>query len=148
MTSQPGKQTVAIHTLPNISRSKGNQAMKFDQLIDYNMRNISLEKSYTKCDVESIPRPFSKKSKLSISLDQLPKVLYSLFYCMPSLELSKYIETKLQTTCFYLIQRFFQKTERGLDLVSLLHFLHDFRRKIFLLLCSINWPNFICFLHF
>ena len=38
MTSQPKKQTVAIHILPNISRSKGNQAMKFDQLIDYNMK--------------------------------------------------------------------------------------------------------------
>ena len=38
MTSQPQKQTVAIHILPNISRSKGNQAMKFDQLIEYNMK--------------------------------------------------------------------------------------------------------------
>ena len=49
MTSQPGKQTIAIHILPNISRSKGNQTMKFGQLIEYNMRNIFLEKSYTKC---------------------------------------------------------------------------------------------------
>ena len=39
--------TVAIHILPNIS-SKGNQTMKFGQLIEYNMRNIFLEKSYTK----------------------------------------------------------------------------------------------------
>ena len=38
MTSQPKKQTVGIHILPNISRSKGNQAMKFDQLIEYNMK--------------------------------------------------------------------------------------------------------------
>ena len=38
MTSQPKKQTVAIHILPNITRSKGNQAMKFDQLIEYNMK--------------------------------------------------------------------------------------------------------------
>ena len=29
MTSQPGYQTVTIHKLPNISQSKGNQAMKF-----------------------------------------------------------------------------------------------------------------------
>ena len=28
MTSQPGKQTIAIHILPNISRSKDNQTMK------------------------------------------------------------------------------------------------------------------------
>ena len=45
MTSQPGKQTIAIHILPNISRSKGNQAIKLGRLIQYNMRNIFLEKS-------------------------------------------------------------------------------------------------------
>ena len=61
----------------NISRSKDNQAMKFGQLIEYNMRNIFLEKLYTKCGRETIPRPFSKKSKLSISLDQYSKVLYT-----------------------------------------------------------------------
>ena len=43
------------------------------------MRNTSLEKSHTKCGRETIPRPFSKKSKLSISMDQQFKVLYSLF---------------------------------------------------------------------
>ena len=43
------------------------------------MRNISFEKSYTKYGRETIPRPFSKKSKLSISLDQYSKVLYILF---------------------------------------------------------------------
>ena len=37
MTSQPGQQTVVIHILPNISRSKGNQTMKFGQLLEYNM---------------------------------------------------------------------------------------------------------------
>ena len=70
MTSQPGWQTIAIHILPNISRSKDNQTMKFGQLIEYNMRNIFVEKSYTRCGGETISRPFSKKSKLSISLDQ------------------------------------------------------------------------------
>ena len=50
-----------------------------NQLIDYNVRNIFLEKSCTKCGGEIIPRPFSKKSKLSISLDQESKVLYIVF---------------------------------------------------------------------
>ena len=68
--SQPGKQRIAIHILPNISRSKDNQAIKFGQLIEYNMKNIFVEKSYTKYAGETIPRPLSKKSKLSISLDQ------------------------------------------------------------------------------
>ena len=49
---------------------KGNQPMKFGQLIEYNMKNLFLEKSYTECGGESNPRPLSKNSKLSISLDQ------------------------------------------------------------------------------
>ena len=61
--------------MPNICRSKGNQTMKFGQLIGYNLRNIFLERSYTKCGGETSPRPFSEKSKLSISLDQYSKVL-------------------------------------------------------------------------
>ena len=36
MTSYPGQQTIAIHILPNISRSKGNRVIKFGQLIEYN----------------------------------------------------------------------------------------------------------------
>ena len=59
MMSQAGTQTIVIHILPNISRSKGNQKMKFGQLIKYNMTNVFLEKSYTKCGSETSPRPFS-----------------------------------------------------------------------------------------
>ena len=44
--------------------------MKFGKLIEFNMRNIFVEKSLAKCVGETIPRPFPKKSKLSISLDQ------------------------------------------------------------------------------
>ena len=44
MTSQPGLQTIAIHILSNISQSKGNQTMKFGQLIEYNKRNVFLQK--------------------------------------------------------------------------------------------------------
>ena len=44
MTSQPGLQTIAIHILPNISQSKGDQTIKFGQLIGYNKRNIFIQK--------------------------------------------------------------------------------------------------------
>ena len=56
--------------MPNMSRRKGNQVIAFGQLIECNMRRIFLEKSHTKCGGVTIPRPFSKKSKLSISMDQ------------------------------------------------------------------------------
>ena len=61
-TSQPGKQTIPIHILPNISRSKCMRVniMKFGQLIEYNMKNIFLEKSHTKCGGETIPRTLMK----------------------------------------------------------------------------------------
>ena len=62
--------TVVIHILPNISRNKSNQTMELGQLIEYNMRNIILKKSYTKCGGETSPIFFSGKLKLSISLDQ------------------------------------------------------------------------------
>ena len=45
MTLQPGKHVIGIHILANISRREGNQTMEFGQLIEYNMRNIFLEKS-------------------------------------------------------------------------------------------------------
>ena len=38
MTSQPGLQTNEKHILPNISQTKSDQTMKFDQLIEHNKR--------------------------------------------------------------------------------------------------------------
>ena len=37
--------------------------MKFGQLIDYNMRNIFLEKSHIKCGGEASPTSFFKKNE-------------------------------------------------------------------------------------
>ena len=71
--------------MSNTSRSKGNQTMKFGQLIECNMRNIFLEKSYTKCDGETGIKPFLGQLKLSISLNQNSLRFYTVcFYCMPS----------------------------------------------------------------
>ena len=58
MTSQTCSEIIAMQILTYIPESKGNQAMKFDQLIEYNMRNIFFEKSCTKCGGKTIPRPF------------------------------------------------------------------------------------------
>ena len=75
MTSQTGQQIISTYILPNISKNKLNQAMKFGQLIEYNMRNIFLQKLYTKCGGKASPRPFYKKSQLSISLNQQSEML-------------------------------------------------------------------------
>ena len=39
--------------------------MKFGQLIEYNMINIFVEKSYTEYGGKAIPKPFYKKPKLT-----------------------------------------------------------------------------------
>ena len=57
MTSQPGSQTIPIHILPDISQSKGNQTMKFGQLIEYNKRNIFLQKFAENEGRETSSRP-------------------------------------------------------------------------------------------
>ena len=67
-----------MHILPYISGSKGNQTMKLGQLIEYNIRNIFLEKSYTEYGGETSSRPFSETFNLSMSLEQQYKVLFSL----------------------------------------------------------------------
>ena len=54
------KCSIAIHIFTNISRSKGNQAIKFGQLIEYNIRNIFL-KNHTQNVVEKLfPGSFLK----------------------------------------------------------------------------------------
>ena len=76
----------------NIWRRKGNGTIKFGQLIAYNMRNIFLKKSYQKCAGDTIPRPFSKKSKLVKAYLWINSLTFYTvcFYCMPSWELSIY----------------------------------------------------------
>ena len=57
MTSQTGLQIIAIHILSNITQSKGNQTMKFSQLIESNKRNIFLQKLCEKWGKETSSRP-------------------------------------------------------------------------------------------
>ena len=48
MISQTGTQTISINILSDISKSTGNHTVKFGQLIEYNVENICLQKSYPK----------------------------------------------------------------------------------------------------
>ena len=43
MTSSTEKQIITVRILPNISRSEGNQRMKFGQSIEGNVKNIFFE---------------------------------------------------------------------------------------------------------
>ena len=44
--------------------------MKYGQLIEYDIRNIFRKNLCTRFGGETIPKPFTKKSKLKVSLDQ------------------------------------------------------------------------------
>ena len=84
--------------LTNISRGKCNQAMEFGQLIEYKMRNIFFE-NYTRNMVEKLfPGSFLKNQNWAYVWISNLKFYADCFYCMASLRLSRYIETKLQTT--------------------------------------------------
>ena len=49
-TLQSSSQTIAIHILPNISRSKGNHTVECSQVIKYKKRNI-----FFKNHAENVP---------------------------------------------------------------------------------------------
>ena len=58
MSSSTGKKIITILMLLNISRSKGNQTMKFGQLREYEVRNIFL-KNYADHEAgRLVPDPF------------------------------------------------------------------------------------------
>ena len=54
--------------------------MKFGQLIECNMRNIFVEKPYTKCEGEIFPDPYLKEREYlwidSVSFKQFVSIVY------------------------------------------------------------------------
>ena len=77
--------------------------MKFRQLSKYNMGNIFL-KNHRQASprklVLDLLKNIYKKSKLSITLDQLCNVMQFVFIGCRNGGLPKYIEIKVLTTCY------------------------------------------------
>ena len=121
--------------------------MKFYQLIEYNMRTFFL-KNHTQNVVKKLfPDPFLKNRNWVYLWINSVKPQTVCFYCMPSCGISIYIGTKLHTRPLACTSyKALLKNKRHLELFSMLHFLHDFWRKSFLLVYSINWPIFILWL--
>ena len=71
-SQQTGQQIITIHILSNISRSIGNQAVKFSHLITYNM--FFLKKNRTQNEVEKLV-PDSIWISGYIALDQQSEML-------------------------------------------------------------------------
>ena len=64
--------------------------MKFVQLTENNMRNIFLEKSYTKYGEEASVSPFIKNQNWPLYLGQQCEMIKGRFYLSPSQGLPKY----------------------------------------------------------
>ena len=62
MTSQTGQEIITIHILPSISRSKGNQVMKFGRLKERNLTSIFFLLKNPRNNVmeKLVPDPFIK----------------------------------------------------------------------------------------
>ena len=149
-TSQSGKLTNARHILPNISRIKGNQTIKFGQLTEYTLRNIFLEKSSTKetrpfSSDPSFPDPFLKHSKLSIYLDQQSKVLYRCFFTICQIEGYKRAIQKLscRPLAFTSYKVLLKNNKRSETSLPASFFVCLLKKNIFHTLKSTNCPNFI-----
>ena len=88
--------------------------MKFGQLIEYSMRNTFL-KNHTQNVMEKLfPDPFMKIQNWAYLWINSLKFYTVCLYYMPSYGLSKYIQTKPQTTCFYLIYSFLKRSGTSL----------------------------------
>ena len=87
-----------IHILPNISRSKGNQIMKFGQLIAYKKRNTFSQTSCRICGWVTSSRPFLlfKKGLYEVKASGL-QLISSTFRYPPACHTIKSNRIKLQT---------------------------------------------------
>ena len=138
MASQPPLQAIAIHILPNISQSKSNQTMKFGQLIEYNKRNIFLQKLCRKWGRETSSRPLFIFWK-SLIWGESKWSAASFRYISIALNLPN-SKSKLYKSLGYWPRDMlsFNFSEKGLGWVSQPHFVYDFSRKMSPMLHSIT----------
>ena len=144
MTSKPGKQTITIHILSNISRCKGYQTITFGQLIQYNVRNIFFKKNHTQNVVEKpFPNPFLKNQNRAYLWITYVQVVFIACQVQGYRSILKLSCWPLAFTSY---KAFFKKNKKSSRTSLPASFRHDFWRKLLILLYSINWPNFIVYL--
>ena len=129
----------------NISRIKGNQTTKFGQLIEYN-KGSTLFKNHAENEAgKLVPRCFLFFKKALLGKSKWSAAWFH--YISIALKLV-YNKNKLLKTLHYWSRDVlnFDFLDKGLGIVFSPHFVYDFSIKMFLMLYSINWPNFIFWL--
>ena len=101
-------------------------------------RNIFLEKSFSKCGEATSLRP-----SFEFKIKHISRL--AVWNCKKFLLIVRPFENYqnvLKLRCWS-YKTFLKNRKKGLELLFLPHFLHDFSIKIFGMLYFINWPNFI-----
>ena len=131
--------------MPNISQSKGTQTIKFGQVIKHNKRTIFLHTQNEIGRLISDLFLFFKKTLYEVKPNGL-QLRFTIF--ANRFDNLAFNENKLYKTLDYWSRDILNLDflEKGLGLVSPPHFVRNFLRKIFFMLYSINWPNFIAWL--
>ena len=80
---------------------------------------------------------------MSISVEQTKVSCNLIFLYVLVKDCQNILKIKCWPLAFIPYIKHFSKTKRDLELVSLSPFLHEFWRKRFLMLYSLNWVNFI-----
>ena len=123
--------------------------MRFGQFIEYNKRNIFLEKSYTKVvylvNIYINVCKYIKNQNWAYPWINSLKFLTVFFVVCQAEDYRKILKLSCRQLAFTSLKAFL-KTRIGLELVSLHPLLDEFSRKIFLLLYSINTQNFTVWL--
>ena len=140
MTSLPGQQTITIYSLPNILRSKGNQTMKFGQLI-----RIQEEKYFSSKIMQKITQgdQFQNSFSLQKSFVCKSKCSVAQFQYSPQLGIQQQNSNKLDKLqaidpeiCSVFEKRVWEQFLHHISWII-------FSRKMLLRLYSVLYSNFI-----
>ena len=127
---------------PSISRSKGNQTMKFGKLTEKHKKHFSW-KIMHRMRWRNYSQTLFWRKKIE------HKSFIQFVFLHAKLRNIRKLSYRLLAVTLYLAFSFLkkQKTNKDLELVSLPHYLYNFWKKnIFILLYSIRWPSFIVWL--
>ena len=120
-----------INILPDISKSKDNQTMRFCQLIvEHNLIKISIQRSLRKWGEESSPRLLFgfKKAALHEVKTNAQHLGFNVFW-QSSMWTHNKNELYKNSDCWSKNILNFYLSKKGLELVSSPHLVHDFSKK-------------------
>ena len=122
--------------------------LKIGQLIEYKTENNFLEKSCTKCDGGISLRPFLKKSKLSMSVDQQFEASCSLFSLYVEVEdYQNILKLRYSSLAFTSYKAFLINKKRSENSSPVSFSIWFLKKNMFhVMFYSINWRNFIVWL--